>query len=89
MGEIESLGAVSIDREIDARGSFCPGPLMELIRGIRALPVGGVLAVLSGDPGSAKDIPAWVQKARHEFLGAYREQGYTRFVVRKTHEGKR
>lgn len=73
------------DKEIDARGSFCPGPLMELIRGVKALPVGGVLAVLSSDPGSAKDIPAWVQKARHEFLGAFSQQGYTRFVMRKAH----
>jgi tRNA 2-thiouridine synthesizing protein A len=78
------LKTVSIDKEIDARGSFCPGPLMELIRGIKALPVGGVLAVLSSDPGSAKDIPAWIAKADHEYLGAVQEQGYTRFIVRKT-----
>ena len=76
---------IVIDKEIDARGSFCPGPLMELIRGMKALSVGSVLAVLSSDPGSAKDIPAWIQKARHEYLGAFAEQGYTRFVVRKMH----
>ena len=80
-----TLTDVTIDKEIDARGSFCPGPLMELIRGIKALPVGGVLAVLSSDPGSAKDIPAWVAKAGHEFVGAFPEQGYTRFVARKAH----
>ena len=79
------LADITIDKVIDARGSFCPGPLMELIRGIKVLPVGGVLAVLSGDPGSAKDIPAWIQKAGHEFVGAFPEQGYTRFVARKTH----
>jgi tRNA 2-thiouridine synthesizing protein A len=76
---------VKIDREVDARGSFCPGPLMELIRVVRAAPVGSVLAVLSSDPGSAKDIPAWIQKAGHDFLGAYAMEGYIRFVVRKTH----
>jgi len=76
---------VNVDKEIDARGSFCPGPLMELIRGMKTLPVGGVIAVLSSDPGSARDIPAWVQKAKHEFIGAFPEQGYTRFVARKTH----
>jgi tRNA 2-thiouridine synthesizing protein A len=80
---MSDLAQVAVDKEIDARGSFCPGPLMELIRGIKALPVGGVLAVLSSDPGSAKDIPAWVRKAGHEFIGAFPEQGYTRFVVRK------
>jgi tRNA 2-thiouridine synthesizing protein A len=78
-----TLTDVTIDKEIDARGSFCPGPLMELIRGIKVLPVGGVIAVLSGDPGSAKDIPAWIAKAGHEFIGAFPEDGYTRFVARK------
>lgn len=73
----------SIDKEIDARGSFCPGPLMELIRGIRSVPVGSVVAVLSGDPGSAKDIPAWIAKAGHEFIGAFPEEGYTRFIARR------
>ncbi|HEU5370487.1 MAG TPA: sulfurtransferase TusA family protein [Ktedonobacterales bacterium] len=61
------------------------GPLMELIRVVRSAPVGSVLAVLSSDPGSAKDIPAWAQKAGYEFLGAYAQEGHTRFVVRKTH----
>ncbi len=74
---------VVIDKEIDARGSHCPGPMMELIRGIKSVPVGSVVAVLSSDPGSAKDIPIWVQKAGHEFIGAFPEQGFTRFVVRK------
>lgn len=74
---------VAVDKEIDARGSFCPGPLMELIRGVKAIPIGGVLAVLSSDPGSAKDIPAWIAKAGHEFLGTEQREGYTRFVVRK------
>ncbi|HET9920395.1 MAG TPA: sulfurtransferase TusA family protein [Ktedonobacteraceae bacterium] len=79
------LKDIAIDKEIDARGSFCPGPLMELIRGMKVLPVSGVLAVLSSDPGSAKDIPAWIAKARHDFLGAFPEKGYTRFVARKAH----
>ena len=74
---------VTADVEIDARGSFCPGPLMELIRGIKSLPVGGVIAVRSGDPGSAKDIPAWIQKSGHEMIGAYPEADCTRFVARK------
>jgi tRNA 2-thiouridine synthesizing protein A len=76
---------VTITKEIDARGSFCPGPLMELIRGIKVVPVQGVVAVLSSDPGSARDLPAWVRKANHELVGAIPEQGYTRFIVRKLH----
>ena len=74
-----------VDKEIDARGSFCPGPLMELIRGMKTLPVGGTLAVLSSDPGSSKDIPAWVAKAKHEMVRIDEEAGYNRFVIRKAH----
>ncbi len=85
MADAMAMPDVKIDREADARGSFCPGPLMEMIRLVRAEPVGSVLAVLSSDPGSAKDIPAWIQKAGHEYLGAYAAEGYTRFVLRKTH----
>jgi TusA-related sulfurtransferase len=74
---------VQIDREVDARGSFCPGPLMELMRAVKGAPVGSTVAVLSSDPGSNKDIPIWVAKARHEFIGAFSEDDYTRFVMRK------
>jgi len=43
-------------RVIDARGSFCPGPLMELIRGIRESTPGTVLSVYSSDSGSFHNI---------------------------------
>ena len=74
---------MTIDKEVDARGSFCPGPLMELMRAVKTAEVGSTVAVLSSDPGSNKDIPVWVNKARHEFVGAFDEDGYTRFVIRK------
>jgi tRNA 2-thiouridine synthesizing protein A len=82
---MEDLTNVTVDKEIDARGSFCPGPLLELIRGVKSVPAGSVVAVLSSDPGSNKDIPLWVQKARHEFIGAVDADGYTRFLIRKAH----
>ena len=68
---------------IDARGSFCPGPLMELIRGIREGQVDDILAVISSDNGSKSDIPAWVQKAGHELIGVFPHEGYDEIVVRK------
>jgi len=68
---------------LDARGSFCPGPLMELIRGIKQAKVGEELEVWSSDQGSKKDIPFWIQKAGHQILGVVEEPGYTRFIVKK------
>lgn len=77
---------LKVVKEIDARGSFCPGPLMELIRNIKTANVGDVLAVLSSDPGSVKDIPVWIAKAKHEFIATEDAgAGVKRLVVRKTH----
>ena len=68
---------------IDARGSFCPGPLMELIRGIKEAEVGDVLAVLSTDKGSKTDIPKWVEKAGHRLIGVFSNDGVDEIVVEK------
>lgn len=53
---------------IDARGTFCPGPLMELIAAIKLAGIGDQIEVLSTDAGSASDIPVWVQKVKHELI---------------------
>lgn len=72
-----------VHKEIDARGSACPGPLMELIRALKAAEVGQVIALLSSDQGSKADIPEWVEKAGHKLLAVEEEDGVTRFIVEK------
>ena len=72
-------------RIVDARGSFCPGPLMELIRAIRESQPGQVIAVYSSDSGSRTDIPKWVEKAGHRLVEIERRDGYDEIVVEKTH----
>ncbi len=72
------------DRVIDARGSYCPGPLMELIKAIKEEETGKIIEVWSSDESSAKDIPEWVKKAGHELIGVFKESDYWRIVVRKT-----
>jgi tRNA 2-thiouridine synthesizing protein A len=74
---------VTVSRRIDARGSFCPGPLMELIRAIREGRVGDVIAVLSSDNGSRSDIPKWVAKAGHRLIGVTARDGFDEIVVEK------
>ncbi len=74
---------VPIDRTIDARGSFCPGPLMELIRAIREGQVGDMIAVWSNDSGSRLDIPKWIEKAGHRLVGIETRDGYDEIIVEK------
>lgn len=68
---------------LDARGSFCPGPLMELIAGMKAAEVGDELEILSTDQGSANEIPEWVHKVGHEYIGTTEEDGVWHVVVKK------
>ena len=72
-------------KTVDARGSFCPGPLMELIRAIRESEVGAVIAVRSSDRGSRIDIPKWVEKAGHRLVGVSETNGYDEIIVEKLH----
>jgi TusA-related sulfurtransferase len=72
-----------VTRTVDARGSYCPGPLMELIRAIREGQVGDVIAVYSSDAGSKMDIPKWVEKAGHRLVSVETRDGYDEIVVEK------
>ena len=68
---------------VDARGSFCPGPLMELIAHIKMAQIGDELEVLSTDKGSAADIPQWIRKVGHELLDSREQDGVWHITVRK------
>jgi TusA-related sulfurtransferase len=69
---------------IDARGSFCPGPLMELIAAIKMVQVGDEIEVLSSDKGSSAEIPQWLRKAGHEHLGTVEEGGVWHITLRRS-----
>ena len=79
----ETLTAPRVTRIVDARGSFCPGPLMELIRAIRESQVGDVIAVYSSDKGSKTDIPKWIEKAGHRLVALDAREGFDEIVVVK------
>jgi TusA-related sulfurtransferase len=68
---------------IDARGSFCPGPLMELISVLKTRHIGDEIEVLSSDKGSAHDIPDWCKKVKHECVSVDEKKGYWSILVRK------
>jgi len=83
MAEVD-LESVKADKVVDARGSACPGPLLEAKKGIGAVPIGGILEVWSGDPSSKADIPVWAKKVGHEPLGSLAADGYDRiFLIRR------
>ena len=73
-----------VDYVVDARGSACPGPLLETKKAIGKVPINGVLEIWSSDPGSREDIPTWIEFAQHEYLGYVEDSGFDRhYVIRK------
>jgi TusA-related sulfurtransferase len=79
--DLNSIEPASV---VDARGSACPGPLLEAKKGIGKVKVGETLEIRSSDTGTRNDIPVWAKKVGHEYLGHVETDGYDRlFVVRK------
>jgi TusA-related sulfurtransferase len=78
------LSNLAVSKVVDARGSACPGPLLEAKKGISQVKAGDILEIKSNDPVARSDIPAWARKAGHEFLGFLETEGHDRiFVTRK------
>ena len=77
------LSTLKVDKTVDARGTACPGPLLEAKRSIAAIPVGGVMEVMSSDAGTNEDIPLWAKKVGHGYLGNVEEAGYWRLFVKR------
>jgi len=56
------------DRTLDASGLRCPMPLLKTKLALHDMSAGDVLSVTATDPGSAKDIPAWLAMTNHVLL---------------------
>ncbi len=71
------------DRTLDTSGTFCPFPIVETAKAVRALPAGSVLLVIATDPGIALDMPMWCRATHHEHLATVREGAAWKSYVRK------
>lgn len=74
---------ITVEKTIDARGSACPGPLLEAKKGIGGVAVNGVIEILSSDESTKNDLPVWAKKVGHEFLGTTSGDGYDRIFIRR------
>jgi len=82
MSELD-LNTIEAASTADARGSACPGPLLEAKKGIGKVKVGEILEIFSNDSGTRMDVPAWAKKVGHEYLGFLETDGYDKHYVRR------
>jgi TusA-related sulfurtransferase len=80
---MEELKNLNVTKTVDARGTACPGPLLEAKKAIGTIKSGDIMEVLSADEGTKVDIPKWCTKQGHEYLGTLEESGYFRIFLKK------
>jgi len=79
----EELKDLQVDKTVDARGTACPGPLLEAKKAMGTIDSGQTMEVLSSDEGTKKDLPKWCNKKGHDYLGIVEEPGYFKVFMRK------
>lgn len=72
------------DKTVDARGLNCPLPILRAKKALNEIPVGGMLEVLSTDPGSKADFAAFARQTGNELVSSEQAQGHFRYVIRRS-----
>jgi tRNA 2-thiouridine synthesizing protein A len=80
----ENLKTLTVDKLVDARGTACPGPLLEARRAISECPVGGVMEIQSSDTDTRVSVERWCKKMEFEYLGDVENDGYWSIYLRRT-----
>ncbi|PHQ26477.1 sulfurtransferase TusA [Marinobacter guineae] len=77
------MTASEYDAELDARGLFCPEPVMMLHNRINDVEPGGVLRVVATDPSTTRDIPRFCQFLGHELLSQNESDELFIYLIRR------
>ena len=73
-----------VHHTLDVRNLICPIPVLKSKKTLKTLKMGQVLEILTTDPGSLRDIPAWAHVTGQELLISEERgsQGF-RFLVKR------
>ncbi len=80
--------SITADHVLDVKGLKCPMPVLKTKVRFKTMNPGEILEVVTTDPGSRKDLPAWAEKTGNHLLGS-REEGteiYHFFLQRPAEE---
>jgi TusA-related sulfurtransferase len=67
---------------VDARGSSCPGPIVELSKAYRNAKVGDIIEVWATDPGIKADAKAWADKTKNQIIEIKEEDGVIKVSIK-------
>jgi tRNA 2-thiouridine synthesizing protein A len=68
---------------VEARGLYCPIPVLRLAKAFRAQPAGTAARLLATDPAAVEDVEVFCRECGHELLESRRDAKGFSFLVRK------
>ena len=68
---------------LDARGLYCPEPVMLLHNKIRDIPAGTFLRLTATDPSTQRDIPKFCLFLGHELVSSADNAGEYVYLIQK------
>ncbi|MDJ0878660.1 MAG: sulfurtransferase TusA [Halieaceae bacterium] len=71
------------EHQLDARGLYCPEPVMLLHKAVREMQSGELLAVQATDPSTQRDIPRFCTFLGHELVEEREEGDEFHYLIRK------
>lgn len=71
------------NRQLDARGLYCPEPVMLLHKAVREMQAGDLLEVHATDPSTQRDIPRFCTFLGHELVEEREVDGEFYYLIRK------
>jgi tRNA 2-thiouridine synthesizing protein A len=85
MAEIPEIADdLKADQVLDGGNTGCGELLMEMKLKMRRVPQGGILEVITLDPGAPEDLPAWCRLTGNQMLGKrILDQRRTAYFIRK------
>jgi TusA-related sulfurtransferase len=72
-----------IAKTLDYKGLKCPMPIVKISQEMPKMGVGDVAEVLTTDPGSLSDFPAWAKTTGQQVLETKQEAGLIKIYVKK------
>ncbi|MFK7862922.1 MAG: sulfurtransferase TusA [Pseudohongiellaceae bacterium] len=71
------------DLVLDAKGLYCPEPVMMLHGNIRKIEPGQTLQIIATDPSTVRDVPKFCLFLGHELMSHDEKEGVFTYLIRK------
>ncbi len=76
------------DFVVDARGLYCPIPILRLAKAFRGKPAGAIARLLATDPAAVEDVEVFCRERDYALLDSRHEGETLTFRVQKNPKSK-